>query len=241
MNPIVAHRGWSGKAPENTMAAFRLALSDSKIAGIELDVQLTKDGVPVVIHDYTVDRCTNGKGMVKDYTLQELRKLDAGSWFGKQYAGEQVPTLHEALAAMKGKVFVNIELKSPGGMYPGLEEEAIRIVRGLGMDQDVYFTSFDHEVIREASRLAPDIRTGLLFSGRPILLKEQFRAAGAAVLSIAYPFLTPGLVEEARENGIGIMAWTVDVPEHIKLVAQLGSDIQICTNVPDRAFQALGR
>jgi glycerophosphoryl diester phosphodiesterase len=241
MNEIVAHRGWSGKAPENTMAAFLLALSEPRIAGIELDVQLTKDGVPVVIHDFTLERTTTGHGAVKDRTLEEIKKLDAGAWFSPQFRGERIPTLREALEAMKGRAYVNIELKTVKDLYPGLAAAAIQVIRELGMEREVYFTSFYHPIMEEAKRLAPEIRTGLLFGENPGLLKEKFAETGASVLSIAHTAITPDIVKEAAENGIEIMAWTLDAPETIEKVARISETIAICTNHPDRAIRVLSR
>ncbi|HZG77648.1 MAG TPA: glycerophosphodiester phosphodiesterase family protein [Paenibacillus sp.] len=239
-NDIYAHRGWSAEAPENTMAAFRKALDAPYVAGLELDVQLSKDGVPVVIHDFALDRTTNGTGLVKEHTLEELRRLDAGSWFGPAFAGERIPTLAEALALAKGRGKVNIELKTAGRLYPGLAEAAVKVVREAGMERDVYFTSFDHLVMLETKSIAPDIRTGLLIAGRPIALKVQFELTGADVLSIAHAYLTPDLVREAKELGLEILAWTIDDVERIRAVAALDADIAICTNAPDRAREALG-
>jgi glycerophosphoryl diester phosphodiesterase len=238
-NAIYAHRGWSGRAPENTMAAFRTALEAPYVTGLELDVQLTKDGVPIVIHDFTLDRTTNGKGLVKEHTYAQLRELDAGSWFGETFEGERIPTLLEALELAKGRGKVNIELKTAGNLYPGLAEASIRVIREAGMERDVYFTSFDHLVMMEAKGLAPDIRTGLLVAGRPIAMRFQFEVTGADVLSIAFPYLTEDMVKEAEALGIDVFAWTVNETEHIRQVVALDSRIMICTNYPDRARKAI--
>lgn len=238
-NPIYAHRGWSGRAPENTMAAFKLALDAPYVAGLELDVQLTRDVVPVVIHDFTLDRTTNGSGLVVAHTYEQLAQLDAGSWYGEAFAGERIPTLLEVLQFSKGRGKVNIELKTAGSLYPGLAEASIRVIREAGMEKDVYFTSFDHVVMLEAKSLAPDIRTGLLVAGRPVAMRYQFEATGADVLSIAFPHITQGLVKEAAELGIEILAWTVNEVEHIREIAALDSGIMICTNYPERAKEAI--
>ncbi|HZG83879.1 glycerophosphodiester phosphodiesterase [Paenibacillus sp.] len=239
-NDIVAHRGWSAAAPENTMAAFRKALDAPYVAGLELDIQLSKDGVPVVIHDFTLGRTTTGQGFVKDHTLAELKALDAGAWFDPAFRGERIPTLAEALALAKGRAVVNIELKTAGGLYPGLAEAAVKVVRESGMENEVYFTSFDHLVMLEAKSIAPDIRTGLLVAGRPVAMKAQFEATGADVLSIAHPYITKDLVREAEELGIELLAWTVDDPARMRELAALSGRIAICTNAPDKAREALG-
>ena len=114
--------GFSGKAPENTRAAIQMAMDEPFVHWMEIDVQLTQDGVPVVIHDYSVDRTTTGKGKVKDLTWQQIRRMDAGEWKGRQFRGEQVPSLDEVLQLVKGRLKLNIELKTSGDMYPGLEK-----------------------------------------------------------------------------------------------------------------------
>jgi glycerophosphoryl diester phosphodiesterase len=234
MNICMAHRGWSGKAPENTMAAIHLALAEPAIQAMEVDVQLTKDGVPVLIHDFTLERTTNGSGLVKDHTFEELRTLDAGSWFHSDYAGEPIPTLEEALQTVKGKCTLNIELKTAGDLYPGIAEKVVQLVEQYDMKREVYITSFDHEVIKQVRELDPSLKTGLIIYGKPVLLREQLRETGASILSMAYPYLTAEFVRTAIDEGITVIAWTVDVPEHIRLLMQWHPDIQICTNHPDR-------
>lgn len=239
-NAIFAHRGWSGKAPENTLAAFRLALEAPYVSGLELDVQLSSDGVPVVIHDFTLQRTTDGSGPVRAYTFRQLRALDAGAWFGDgQYRGERIPALSEVLELAKGKAAVNIELKTAGEMYPGIAEAAIRAVREAGMTADVFFTSFDHMAMLEAKSVDPNVRTGLLVAGRPILVSSLFRATGAEVLAIAHAYLTKELAEETRKIGVNLLAWTLDDPDDIARTAAMAPDAVICTNVPDRAHAAL--
>lgn len=141
MNICMAHRGWSGKAPENTMAAVRLALAEPAIQAMEIDVQLSSDGVPVLIHDFTLGRTTNGKGLVKDHTLEQLRELDAGSWLDERFTGERIPTLDEVLQAVKGRCTLNIELKATSDMYPGIAEKVLALLEQHDMKQEVYITS----------------------------------------------------------------------------------------------------
>ncbi len=120
---ILAHRGASAYAPENTMAAFKKAI-EMNADGIELDVHLSKDGYIVIIHDERVDRTTDGKGEVKDFSLDELKKLDAGSWFSDEYKGEKIPTLEELLSLIKNtEIYLNIEIKAGYRVYPDIEEK----------------------------------------------------------------------------------------------------------------------
>jgi glycerophosphoryl diester phosphodiesterase len=233
-NPCAAHRGWSSKAPENTLAAFQKAIEQPHIDMIELDVQLSRDGVPVVIHDFTLERTTNGSGYVGDYTLKELKQLDAGSWYAEAFAGETIPTLEEVLQLVQGKKTLNIELKCAGNWYPGIEKKVIELIRQYGMESSVVITSFHHANIREVSRLAPELKKGLLIDGMPLLLDEQLEVTGATVLSMYYPFLTESFVRSYRERGIEFIAWTIDQPEEMKRVAALDEGIVICTNDPER-------
>lgn len=231
-NVCVAHRGWSGDAPENTLAAMKLALSVPYVNWIELDVQLSKDEVPVVIHDYTLGRTTNGQGEVRETPFEELRKLDAGSWFSSQYAGEPIPSLEEVLQLVKGRCKLNIELKTSGDMYPKLAERVLELVLQYGMEQEVVFTSFDNGTLRRMKELAPKLPTGLIIDGRPEI--QLLNELGTSFLSIGYWKLTPEYAAEMIENGIRVMAWTIDDPAHIKQVASMHPDIMICTNFPNR-------
>lgn len=237
MNICMAHRGWSGKAPENTMTAIRLALAEPAIKAMEIDVQLTRDGVPVLIHDFTLERTTNGCGLVMDHTLAELRELDAGSWFGDKFAGERIPTLEEVLIAVKGRSMLNIELKATSDMYPGIAEKVLALVEKLGMKQEVCLTSFDHDLIRHVRTLDQEVQTGLIVYGRPVLMLEQMEAAGATILSMGYPFLTRELTAAAIEKGYKVIAWTLDDPKHIREVISWHPQVQICTNHPDRMWE----
>lgn len=237
MNVCMAHRGWSGKAPENTMTAIRLALAEPAIRAMEVDVQLSRDGVPVLIHDFTLERTTNGTGLVKDHTLQELRELDAGSWKDEKFAGECIPTLEEALLAVKGRCTLNIELKATSDMYPGIAEKVLELVERHDMKQEVYLTSFDHDLIRQVRKLDDTVTTGLIVLGRPVLMLEQLEAAGANILSMGYPYLTRELTVEAFERGHQVIAWTLDNPEHIRTVMSWHPNVQICTNHPDRMLE----
>ncbi|EST52107.1 glycerophosphoryl diester phosphodiesterase [Brevibacillus panacihumi W25] len=237
MNICMAHRGWSGKAPENTMTAIRLALAEPAIRGIEIDVQLSRDGVPVLIHDFTLERTTTGRGLVMDHTLEELRELDAGSWFNERFAGERIPTLEEVLQAVKGRCTLNIELKATSDMYPGIAEKVLELLERHEMKQEVCITSFDHDLIRQVRELDATVETGLIVMGRPVLMLEQLEAAGANILSMGYPYLTRELACEALEKGYKVIAWTLDEPSHIRTVMSWHPDVQICTNHPDRMLE----
>ena len=164
----VAHRGATAYAPENTIAGFDLAV-EMKADYIEIDLQRSKDGELVIIHDTTVDRTTDGTGKVGDLPLEQLRSLDAGSWKGEQFAGEQIPTFEEILDRYHGKVGILIELKAPE-LYPGIEEQvaAILIERNLDKPQNekIIIQSFNFESMKKMDQLLPKIPIGVLTSNR---------------------------------------------------------------------------
>lgn len=228
-----AHRGFSGIAPENTMAAVRMAMDEPCVEWIEVDVQMSKDGVPVIIHDYTVNRTTNGRGPVRLKTLKELKALDAGSWKSEFYAGEQIMTLDELLEEVKGRLKVNLEIKTQGDMYPGLEKKMIQAVKDHSMQNDAVLTSFDVTALGKVKWEDPQIRTGLIVDGRSEDLFKRLRDLGAGFLSIAHRKINTAIVRQAEKQQVQIMAWTVDRPLSMLKLAALDSNILICTNRPD--------
>lgn len=162
---VIAHRGASYYAPENTMAAFKMAWQ-MKADMIELDVQLSKDGIPVVFHDAKLNKHSNGKGLVSSFLYDELQQLDAGKWFSIGFMGEKIPSLKEVLNWASGKIMVNIEIKTeavsdlPEG---GVEEKVIQLVQETGMQEHVIISSFDYRAIERIKKMAPDVLTGLLY------------------------------------------------------------------------------
>ncbi len=232
-NPCVAHRGWSGKAPENTLAAIKMALQLEQVKAVEIDVQLSRDGVPVVIHDFTLHRTTDGKGWVKDQTFEVLRKLDAGSWFSDAYKGQRIPSLEEVLELVKGRCYLNIELKTAGDMYPHMEEKVLEAIQSSGMTDQVWITSFDHTRVKRVKELNPQIQTGLIIEGLPLLLVDQLKEANANMVSMNHKFLYKDVVEQLNSAGYGLMAWTVNDAKRMEQISALDPNIMICTNHPD--------
>jgi len=239
-NCCVAHRGWSSKAPENTLAAIQLAMSEPYISWIEFDVQLSQDGVPVVIHDYTLERTTSGQGFVRDKTYAELSQLDAGSWFSSVYAGEIIPTLEDVFDLAGGRLRMNIELKTQGDMYPGLEEAVIDTIYRYTLQHDVVLTSFEPKVVQRVKRLAPELRIGLITEMPSTDYVAVCRSLGADFLSLYYPLFTKHNADALAQQGIGMMAWTCNHTKDIIHVANLHPDLMICTNYPDRWNVAIG-
>ncbi|TMI88544.1 MAG: glycerophosphodiester phosphodiesterase [Bacillati bacterium ANGP1] len=219
----VAHRGASKEAPENTLAAFRLALRLGAEA-VECDARRTRDGQVVVIHDGEVDRTTDGRGPVESHTLSEIRGLDAGRWFGAEFAGERIPLLTEVLEAARGKALVKLEIKNDPVPYEGIERQIVDIVRGLGMEDEVFVMSFDHECVRAVRALAPRLATGILYAGRLVDAPHAAQAAGADALCVHRGYVSPRDVDRAHAAGLAFFVWTVDDEDTLRRCAAWGVD-----------------
>ncbi|WP_054956421.1 glycerophosphodiester phosphodiesterase [Paenibacillus dakarensis] len=233
-----AHRGASAVCPENTMAAFRKAL-EFGATGIETDVQMTKDGKLVLIHDEILKRTTDGQGFVKDHTWEELQQLDAGSWFHEQFRGERIPSLEQLLHLTKDQgTIINIELKNGIIQYAELEERVIAAVRSFGMEERVVISSFNHYSLVKCKSLAPEIRTGLLYMEGLYRPWEYAKTALADALHANKYAVLPEWVEEAKANGIVYHPFTVNDPEEMKkLIA--ANVAGIITDHPDLLHRLL--
>lgn len=237
---VVAHRGFSGAAPENTLIAFRKGIEVGSDM-IELDVHLTRDGEIAVIHDETLERTTNGKGRIVDHTLQELKKLDAGSSFGPQFAGEKIPTLKEVLDLAKGRVPVNIEIKNPThGKYTiaELTERVLREVNQAGMMDRVIFSSFNPAALEWIGRKEPRAGGAFLFHRPWNFLRDIPGSQEYAVLNLRNIHLTREKVAEIKKAGKIINVYTVNTDEEMKQFVDWGVD-GIITNHPDRLLKIL--
>lgn len=228
---VIGHRGAAGYAPENTMVAFERGLS-LRADAIELDVHPTKDGHLVVIHDPTLERTTNGTGFVCQHTLDQLRKLDAGSWFGPSFAGERIPTLRDVLAWARGRTKVVIEIKQGPIFYPHVEEMIVAELDHAGMRSDVLMISFDHHSVRRIKELAPDIITGVLYAGRLIDPVPLARAANADALLPYWALLTKEEVDAAHAADLLVSPW--GGPEQdFRFILATGVDA-VAADFPDR-------
>ena len=223
------------------MAAFKMALDLPCVNWIELDVHLSKDGIPVVIHDCKLDRTTNAKGRVSDYTAEQLKRLDAGSWFQASFSSEGVPTLDEVLALAEGRCKLNIELKGDdeGTDYDLLARRAVETIRGRGMEEEHIVTSFVPDILKAVRKFSPTIRTGLITSGRPTDLIDRVVSLRSDFLSIAYNLIDEKLLEEASASSVEVMAWTVNSAADLKRLASRPEAFQLCTNYPDRWKEAI--
>lgn len=240
---VIAHRGASQDAPENTLAAFSLAVEQGA-DGIELDVQLSADGEVVVIHDFTVDATTDGSGRVADMGLIALKALDAGSWFGPQFAGERIPTLGEVFERMPADLLFNIELKLPWTMREtGLEGQVLRLIDKYGVADRVLLSSFHPLALRRVKRMWPELPVGLLYAA-----VERFVAGRGWVQRMIraeahhphHSLVDPSLVNWAYARGIRLHPWTVDNPVEMRRLIDLGVHA-IITDCPARLCDMLAR
>jgi glycerophosphoryl diester phosphodiesterase len=232
----VAHRGASGYAPENTMAAFDKA-RDMKADYIEIDVQRSKDGQLVIIHDTTVNRTTDGTGNVKDLTLDQLRSLDAGSFKGEQFAGEKIPTFEEVLDRYHGKIGILIEMKSPE-LYPGIEEMVAAELQERNLDKPqnnkIIIQSFNFDSVKKMNALLPKVPMGVLTSSKAHTTDEALQeiAAYADYFNPSYGLVTKELVDKVHALGMGISSWTVRSHEAAQFLIDMKVDA-IITDYPD--------
>lgn len=238
---VFAHRGASAHTPENTLAAFELALVQGA-DGIELDTKLSADGHAVVIHDATVDRTTDGHGRVKDLSLADLRSLDAGAFFAEKYRGERVPTLEEVFEAVGKRIFINVELtnyKTPGDH---LVETVCMLVKKFGLQKQVLFSSFLASNLSKARGLLPEVPRGLLALNG--FLGSWARSFGFAFgrYKALHPYLTdvtPQQVQRVHRLKRRVHVWTVNAAEDMGRLFDWGVDA-IFTDDPQLAVQVRG-
>lgn len=235
---VIAHRGISAKAPENTMAAFSLAFAHPEIRMIELDVRVSRDGHPVVIHDRTLQRTTTGNGAVRSYTLEELKRYDAGSWFHPSFSGERIPTLRKVLTAARGTCWVNIELKSDLWLRDAgpFIRRVVDEVYECGMTSHVLLSSFTHDLLAVAAALDPSIPRGVIYNvyrdfGRPP--SKLAGRVGASVFVCARRELRKSMIRDARQQGLALYVYTLNSVQDAKKMAGGGIDGIISDNADD--------
>jgi glycerophosphoryl diester phosphodiesterase len=231
---VIAHRGASAVAPPNTLTAFERAVELGADA-VELDVHLSADGVPVVIHDATVDATTDGNGRVADMTLAQLKQLDAGFSFDPAFAGERIPTLAEVLEAIGSRLLVNIELKSTSLCDGRLEQTVIAQVEQHRLSDRVLLSSFNPLSLRRAKKTAPHVPVGLLHGpDLPLPLRRAWLAplVRHEARHPEHTLVDTRFMAWARQHGYRVNTWTVDDPDEMRRLIDLGVD-GIITNVPD--------
>ncbi|MFT8871776.1 MAG: glycerophosphodiester phosphodiesterase [Sporolactobacillus sp.] len=232
---IIAHRGSKSNRPENTIAAFKEAMRVGS-DGIELDVHLTKDQKVVVIHDDKVNRTTNGKGQVKNFTLEELKQLDAGSWFSPKYGEERIPTLIEVLNLLADyRGLLNIEFKTDRNIYPGIEARVFQLVKQYRPDDAVVYSSFNHESLIRMKQIDPEAETALLLWERladPWRYTEQ---TGASAQHLWEASAFSETTAQLHAHNIKVRAWTVNKPKNMHIGFNVGVDALI-TDYPEVAI-----
>jgi glycerophosphoryl diester phosphodiesterase len=240
----IGHRGAAGEAPENTLASFELALRHGA-DGIEFDVQLSSDGVPVVIHDARLTRTTSGNGWVHEHRASVLRRLDAGSWFNRRhrlrarerYAGARIPLLAEVLQWVKARqCLAFVEIKD---LRPDVAAKVLQEIERAGVWHLTRVLSFDLPTLQQARELSKQARLGLDFSGRLLPVRRAL-AFGAEVLLPYWAIASRRLIRRAHLEGLKVIPWTVNYPLHMRRKILDGVD-GLITNYPARLTEVLNR
>lgn len=244
---IIAHRGSSAVAPENTLAAFRQAIKDGA-DGLEFDVQLAKDDVPVVFHDPTLHRMAKSRRRISSLTVSELQNANIGAWFNKKYPaadskfdGETISTLAEILEFLKdynGRIYV--ELKCREKQIPALVEAVVKIIQSTDLLPRIVLKSFTLEALQKAKKLLPELCTAALFAPKltaPIRLQnrllEQAKKFAADELSLHYSLATEQMLKKAQSENMPVTIWTADNPAWVERASKIGIHA-IITNNPAR-------
>lgn len=231
---VIAHRGASTYAPENTFAAFDLALKMGA-RHLELDVQTSSDGHLVIIHDDLVNRTSNGFGRVWKHTLAELQALDAGTWFDKKYAGERIPTLEAMLKRYQGRAHLHVEIK---GKSDGLSERTADMIRAQGWARDVTMTSFQKDKLESLRAYAPELPAGWLLRNIDDDIIAEAKRLGITQLCPKADTVTPPLVARLRDAGFNVRAWGVANEDLMRRMVDAGVD-GMTVNFPDKLLALL--
>ena len=234
---IIAHRGASAYYPENTLPSFEGAIAMGADM-VELDVQLTSDKEVVVFHDEKISRCTDGRGKIADYTLAQLKKLDAGSWFDKKFQNARIPTLDEALSVCKNKIAVNIEIKTEAVskmFFGGIEEKSLKIVEKSGMNGHVVFSSFDPRAIMHLKQIDNTVTVALLFEKKHYgskLPSDIIESVGADAFNCSSDEFNKKWLANVKLNNIPVNIYTVNDAKNMRRFLKIGVS-GIFTNKPD--------
>ncbi len=237
---VIGHRGAAGHAPENTLAAFEEA-AKLGIKTVEFDVRLTRDGVPVVLHDRKVNRTTDGRGKIDRKDLSETRKLDAGSWYGSAFAGQRIPTLKETLeTCLKLGLTPDIEIKAEKGREVEVAEATMAVATAVWpKDRDPpLVTSFSEEALQVAKERAPDWPRGILYFRRPSDWRDQVDRVGAVAVGVYGPLVGKSKVKELAGSGCAVFIYGTDDPSRAKKLVAAGAST-IITDTPRAIGDAL--
>ena len=224
---VIAHRGVSGSYPENTLSAFQAAI-DIRAEMVELDVSISKDGIPVVVHDRTVDRTTDFEGDVQSFSLEDLKKMEVGAWFSEEFRGEEFPTLKNSLELMKDKLAVNIEIKTEAvsdETQGGVVDKALQIVTDLDMSSSVIFSSFDYRVMEQLNVLDPKMAKALLYEASQsaeLLPSELVQKYKIDIFNCSYKQLSVKWINDLQKHKIPYFVYTVNESELMKELIEKG-------------------
>ena len=232
---VIAHRGFSGQFPENTLAAFGAAVEVGADM-IELDVSLSRDRVPVVIHDETLDRTTSGSGRVQDFTLTELQRLDAGSCFASEFRDARIPTLEEVFRQVGKQIAINVELKPEGfednDPEDALEQQVLDLIRSHGLAESTVLSSFEWRFFPRIRKHNPEIPLAVLWDEGPLeSALETAQSNRAIAINPDEEKLTPPLVGQVHSAGLRVLSYTVNMRERMREVLSWGVD-GLFTNEP---------
>ena len=231
---IFAHRGASGYVPENTLTAIKKAI-EMKADGIEIDIQLTKDGKIVVIHDWKVDRTTTGRGFVYELDFGYIRSLDAGQWYTKDFIGEVVPTLEEVLDILPNDMMLNIEIKDIARKHSNIEEKMLEVLKKYPEKfNNIIVSSFHHDKIRKLQELEPKLKLALLTDSEFIEIEKYLSTNGLNSYSY-HPeinLISKKDVDILHKKGIKIFVWKVNKEEDLDYLLSMEID-GVITNYPD--------
>jgi len=233
-----AHRGASAYYPENTMLSFEKAL-EMGATGIETDVQLTKDGVLVLIHDEMVNRTTNGAGFVADYTYRELNKLDAGGWMGEEFTGIKIPTVEELIYLTLDKnIIINFEIKNGIVNYEDIEQKLIDLIYKHKINRKVILSSFNHYSLVKCNKISKGINTGVLYMEGIYKPYNYAKTVGANAIHPYFHAINEEVIKETQKHRTQINVFTVDDEEKMKFFLDMKVD-GIITNCPDKLHKII--
>jgi glycerophosphoryl diester phosphodiesterase len=239
---VWAHRGLSGRFPENTLPSFQAAI-DAGADGIECDLHMTLDGEPVIMHDEEVSRTTSGFGDIGRMTYQEVRQLDAGSWYGSQFRGLHVPHLIDLLALLtmaSRPLRLNIELKGAAGHYPGIEQKALQILQRFGYQPYTIFSSFHVSALEAMAKASSTIQLGWLF-GIDVDFKENPQLLRrCSAIHLEFLGVSASLMNDAQRHQKRVNVYTVNHLEDVQHMEYMGVHA-IITDVPDQVVQWVKR
>lgn len=235
---VLAHRGWCGAAPENTMSSFKLAVNDPTVDATECDIQMSKDGELVVIHDFTLDRTSNGTGLVRDYTYEELLQFDFGSWFSPNYKHERIMRFQELLQLINGKKRLFVELKITADFYPGIAEKLLAAIKGYPKET-LRIESFDHALVKQIKAMDTELSTGLILHDNVTLLMEQLKYTNSNFAAVFWGNVTQQMADQLAAEGIELNVWTLNHNWQYDYIKQIKGQFYLTSDIPGLALEQM--